>query len=62
MHSNGGIEVGVLHAHNAGRSTASREAGDVDASWVDRVVAHNLSRDPGDEGGLALIPALVPAG
>ena len=32
MHSNGGIEVGVLRTHDARRSASGREAGDVDAS------------------------------
>ena len=54
-----GVEVGIGAAHDRGGSAAGGEPGDIDAARVDRVVAHDLARDPGDQGRLAAVALLV---
>ena len=59
VHADRGVEVGVGRPHDGGRRAARREPGDVDARRVDRVVAHDLAGDAGDQRGLAPAALLV---
>ena len=59
MHAHRGVEIGIGLRHDGGRRTAGGQPGDVDTPRVDRVVAHDLAGDAGDQRGLALIALLV---
>ena len=59
MHADRGVEIGVGRAHDGRRRAAGREPGDIDAPRVDRVVAHDLAGDAGDQRGLARVALLV---
>ena len=61
MDADGRIEVRVSRTHDRRGGATGREPGDIDASWLDREVAHDLTRDAGDQRGLAAIPLLVAA-
>ena len=53
------VEVGIGRPHDRRRRPAGREPGDVDAPRVDRVLAHDLAGDAGDQRGLAPVAPLV---
>ena len=59
MHADRGVQIGVGHAHDGGGRGSGRQPGDIDAFGIDRVVAHDLPRDAGDQRGLALAMLLV---
>ncbi len=59
MHADGRVKLGIRVAHDGGRRAAGREPGDIDALWIDRVVAHHLAGDPRDQRRLALVAPLV---
>ena len=59
MDTDGGIEVGIRCPHDGGLGAARRQPGDINAGRVDWVVAHDLARNPGDEGWLARVAPLV---
>ena len=59
MHTHRGVEIGVGHPHNGGGRASGREAGDIDASGVDRVVAHDLAGDARDQRRFAMATLLV---
>src|SRR6185312_860291 len=59
MHPDCSVEIRIGHRHDGGRRSAGREPSDIDASRVDRVVAHDLAGDACDQGGLALAALLV---
>ena len=46
-------------AHDGGRGTAGGQPGDIDPPRVDRVVAHDLAGDAGDQRGFAPVALLV---
>ncbi len=59
MNADRGIEIGIGGAHDRRRRAAGRQARHVDARRVDGMVEHDLSREVGDQAGLAFVPALV---
>jgi hypothetical protein len=59
MHANRGVEVGVGYRQNSRGRSAGREPGGVNPIRVDRVVAHDLAVDAGDQRGLALASFLI---
>src|SRR5690349_402074 len=59
MNPDGSVDVAIRRAHDGGGGSAGRQARDVDALRIDRMVAHDLARDAGDHRRLAPAPALV---
>ena len=59
MHADRGVEIGIGRPHDGSRRAAGGQPGDVDAPRIDRVVAHDLAGDAGDQRGLAPIALLV---
>ena len=53
------VDIRIGHSHDCGGGRPSREAGDIDAAPVDRVAAHDLAGNAGDQRGLALAALLV---
>src|SRR6266566_8334787 len=59
MHTDGGIQVRVHRRYNHGHGPASRHPGHVDPAALDLVLAHDLPRDPSNEGGLTPTTLLI---
>ena len=59
MDANRGVQVRVRVAHDRGGRSAGLEAGDIDASLVDRIMLRDLAGDARDQRGLALVALLV---
>ena len=59
MNADGCVQVGVRRAHDGGSGPAGRQARDVDALRIDRMVPHDLAGDAGDQRGFAPAAALV---
>ena len=59
MDADGCVQVGVRRAHDGGSGPAGRQACDVDALRIDRMVPHDLAGDAGDQRGFAAAPLLV---
>jgi hypothetical protein len=53
------LTAAVSPSPHGSRRRAGGESGDIDPLRVDRVVAHGLARDSGDEGGFATVALLV---
>ncbi len=60
MHADCGVEIGIRVAHDRRRRAPGREPGDIDAPWINRVVAHDLTSDARDQRRLAAVTLLVP--
>ena len=59
MYADSCVQVGIRRAHDGGGGPAGRQARDVDALRIDRMVPHDLAGDAGDQRGFAPAPALV---
>ena len=59
MHADRSIEIGIGRAHDGRRGAAGRQPGNVDTPRFDRVLAHDLSGDAGDQRGFTLAAPLV---
>ena len=59
MYADRCVQVGIRRAHDGGGGPAGRQARDVDALRIDRMVPHDLAGDAGDQRGFAPAAALV---
>ena len=59
MNADGRVQVGVRRSHDGGSGPAGRQASDVDALRIDRMVPHDLAGDARDQRGFAAAPLLV---
>ena len=59
MYADRCVQVGIRRAHDGGSGPAGRQARDVDALRIDRMVPHDLAGDAGDQRGFAPAAALV---
>ena len=59
MYADSCVQIGIRRAHDGGGGPAGRQARDVDALRIDRMVPHDLAGDAGDQRGFAPAAALV---
>src|SRR5258708_8263569 len=59
MHADGGLQVRVQRRHNHCHGPASRHPGHLHPAALNLVLAHDLPRDPSNEGGLTPITLLI---
>ena len=59
MDADGGVQVGIRRCHDGGSGPAGRQARDVGALRIDRMIPHDLPGDAGDQRRFATTPLLV---
>ena len=59
MYADRRVQFGVRRSHDGGSGAAGRQASDVDALRIDRIVPHDLTGDAGDYRGFTTTPLLV---
>src|SRR5262245_23060952 len=59
MYANRCVEVAVGGSHDGGSRGPGRQSGDIDASRIDRMVAHDLAGNTSDKRGFATAALLV---
>ena len=59
MDPDGRVQIGVRRPHDGRGGPAGRQARDVDALRIDRIVPHDLPGDAGDQRRFAPVPLLV---
>ena len=59
MYADRCVQIGIRRAHDSGGGPAGRQARDVDALRIDRMVPHDLAGDTGDQRRFAPAAALI---
>jgi hypothetical protein len=59
MYADRRVKIGVCRSHDGGSGPAGRQAPDIDALRIDRIVPHDLAGDAGDQRRFTAAPLLV---
>src|SRR5262249_43553655 len=59
MYADCRVQIVVHCSHDSSSSRAGRQSTDVDAPWIDRIVAHDLASDARDKRGFTSAALLV---
>src|SRR5229473_1814920 len=59
MYADCGVQIVVRCSHDSSRGRAGRQSTNVDALWINRIVAHDLASNARDKRGFTAAPLLV---
>src|SRR5205085_6323754 len=59
MHTDCRVQIAICCSHDSSSGCSGRKSTNVDALWINRIVAHDLPGDAGDKRRFAFAPLLV---